>query len=352
MQRLYVLLAASRVFVAALVVLSVAISSNQQSVFAAELIPRSIKLSNSLASQAGVDHELALRYATDDTVGSILIRFCDESPILSDPCSQPPGFDASSVTLSAQTGATGFVVYGGSTINEIILTRPSTPVSAGTNATYTLSNIQNPSDDGTLYARVLTFASSDASGSHIDAGGLALAINPAPTIQAEVPPFLIFCLGESISGFDCTTATEPFSNIGTLGPLVTGAAQTQLLVATNGSGGYSLRVLGGTMTSGNNVLPAMVGEPSQKGVSQFGMNLRANTAPIIGQNATGPGVATVQPDYNVPNEFRYQSGDVIASASAPDDFRKYTVSYVVNVVDGQPGGVYATTLTYIALANF
>jgi hypothetical protein len=181
---------------------------------------------------------------------------------------------------------------------------------------------------------------------------MALYFLGSLSVNAEVPPFLIFCIGESIIGLDCNTATEPFSDVGILGPLVTGAAQSQLLVATNATGGYTMWVLGGTVASGNNTLPEMAGGSSQKGVSQFGINLRANTDPIVGQDIAGPGVATIQPGYNAQNQFRYQSGDTLATTAAPDDFRKYTVSYIINVADTQPGGVYSTTLTYVALANF
>lgn len=339
----------------AIIVVSLLVAAgpfNSQTAYAADLSPRAIKISSSFATQTAVDYEITFNYATAGPVGSLMVMFCQESPLFVSPCTQPAGFDASGATLTSQTGETGFTVFGGSTAHEVILTRPPSVVAAGTNSVYTLSNITNPANDGALYARILTYASSDATGPNTDFGGLALAINPRPTIQAEVPPFLLFCLGESVVGFDCDTATEPFSDVGILGPLVTGAAQSQLVVATNGASGYSMWVIGGTMTSGNNTLPAMAGGPSQQGVSQFGINLRANTDPVVGQNATGPGVATIDAGYNTPNQFRYQSGDSLVTADSPDDFRKFTVSYIVNVADAQPGGVYATTLTYITLANF
>lgn len=321
-------------------------------VYSAELIPKSMTISDSVVGAAGVTYSLDFTYATGGAVGSVLVQFCQEGPLPLTPCTQPSGFDASAVVLSSQTGETGFTIYSGSTANEVILTRPPAAVSSGAASTYTLTDLQNPSSIGAVYVRVLTFASSDATGPATDTGGLVLAINERPNVTAEVPPFLAFCLGESITGLDCSSVTEPFSDVGTLGPLVTGAAQTQMLAATNGEGGYTLWVIGGTMTSGNNTLPAMAGGPSQQGVSQFGINLRANNAPIVGQDITGPGTATIAPAYNQQNQFRYNSGDTLATTTVPDDYRKYTVSYIVNVAAGQPGGVYATTLTYICLGNF
>lgn len=320
--------------------------------WAADLSSRSIRLSNSIAGQAGVTYQLAFTTASAGLLGSIAIQFCDEGPLPFTPCTTPPGFDASGAILATQTGETGFSKYSGSTANEIILTRPPALTFGGSAATYSFIGINNPSSNGPLFVRVLTYASSDASGSATDTGGLVAAINQAPNINAEVPPYLLFCLGESIANYDCNTATEPFSDLGTLGPLTTGAAQSQIVVATNAGDGYTLWVQGSTMTSGNNTLPPMTGGTSQKGVSQFGINLRANTAPIIGADAAGPGQAGVTAGYNQPNQFRFQSGEPIATTTAPDDFRKYTVSYIVNVAKEQPGGVYATTLTYICLANF
>ncbi len=318
---------------------------------AAELTPRSITMSNGVAAAGNVTYELRFTYATGGVVGSLGLQFCSDGSLSGTPCTPPAGFDTSLVGLTFQAGATGFTVLPAAS-NEIIISRPPVAVTSGASAVYTFAGLDNPSDTGSMYVRVSTYASSDGSGSFTDFGGLALSINEPPTVSAEVPPYLLLCLGESITGLDCNTATEPFSDVGTLGPLVTGAAQSQMLAGTNADGGYSMWVIGGTMTSGNNTLPAMAGGSSQKGVSQFGINLRANTNPIIGQDVAGPGSANIAAGYNQQNQFRYQSGDALASVTLPDDVRKYTVSYIVNVADGQPGGVYATTLTYIALANF
>jgi hypothetical protein len=320
--------------------------------YAADLVPRSMRLSNSQAAATGVTYQLAFTVASGGPLGSLAIQFCQEGPLPFTPCTAPAGFDASGALLAVQSGEAGFSIYSGSTANEIILTRPPAFAFSGSASQYSFIGMTNPSDDGPVFIRLLTYASSDASGPATDTGGLVVAINPPATIYAEVPPFLLFCLGESISGTDCSSATEPFSDLGSLSPLATGAAQSQVLVATNAADGYTLWVLGTTMTSGNNVLPAMNGSSSQKGVSQFGMNLRANTNPLVGQEASGPGVGSPLGGYGQQNQFRFSSGDAIVTAPTPDDYRKYTVSYVVNVDKDQPGGVYSTTLTYVALANF
>jgi hypothetical protein len=318
---------------------------------AAEVIQRSIRISDSSAAQGGVTYRIAFSTVANNLVGSVRIQFCTDSPLVDDPCGVPAGFNISNAFLSSQNGMTGFVISANTTANQMVIGRP--PANEGPIAsTYTFTGVTNPLNGGSLYARIYTYPTSDGTGPYTDAGGLALYFAGAVGISAEVPPFLRFCLGESITGLDCNTATDPFSDMGILTPLVTGLAQSQMIVATNADGGYSMWVQGGTMTSGNNTIPAMSGGVAQQGVSQFGINLRANTSPVIGQDPAGPGVAAVTPGYNQQNQFRFQSGDFLATSTVPDDNRKFTVSYIVNVAASQPGGVYATTLTYITLANF
>jgi hypothetical protein len=316
-----------------------------------ELVPRSLTVSDSLGAAHNVTYKVSVGIATTAIVGSIRIQLCSNTALVDDSCVAPFGFDASSTTLATQAGATGFALSTSSTANELILTRPPA-IQAPVTATYEFPNITNPSNEGSYYARVLTYASSNASGPYIDAGGLAFAINPSLGVSAEVPPYLTFCVGETITNFDCTTATEAFSDLGDLAPNLTSAATAQMMVATNASNGYSAWVMGNTMTSGNNVIAAMTGQTVQKGVAQFGLNLRANASPNIGADPTGPGVGAVAAGYNQSNHYRFATGDTVVTSPAPDNFRKYTISYVVNVPPDQPGGVYSTTLTYVCLANF
>jgi hypothetical protein len=315
------------------------------------LAQRSIRVSNGLAAQSSVTYRVSFTTLGSSLIGSLRVQFCSTTPLVDDPCSAPSGFDISNASLTSQSGITGFVISSNTTANEMVIGRPPA-VDGPVAATYVFSGVTNPLNGGSLYARVYSYPTSDGSGPYTDAGGLALYFEGGIGLSTEVPPYLRFCLGESITAFDCTTATEPFSDIGILSPLVTGLAQSQMVVATNADSGYSLWVQGGTMTSGNNTIPAMNGAASQQGVGQFGINLRANTAPVIGQDPVGPGLATISAGYNQQNQYRYQSGDILATASDPDDNLKYTVSYIVNVDPNQPGGVYATTLTYVVLANF
>jgi hypothetical protein len=319
---------------------------------AAELTPRSLTLSGAYSATSNVTYRVTFGIPVTTMVGSVRLQLCSNTSLVDDSCIAPFGLDAINVNLDSQSGVSGFSYSpSDSTVNEIVLTRPPA-LQSNTMAQFTFTNIRNPSNAGSYYARIFTYASSNGTGPYTDAGGLAFVILPSLSVSTEVPPYLRFCLGESITNFDCTTTTEPFADLGNLTPTTTGAAQSQMVVATNAGNGYSMWVLGDSMTSGNNVITPMPGGAALKGTAQFGLNLRANANPPIGQDPLGPGSGGVAAGYNQPNLFRFNSGDTLASSPNPDDNRKYTVSYIVNVPATQPGGVYSTTLTYVCLANF
>ncbi len=318
---------------------------------AALIDPRSLKISNPAASATNVTYQFEVGVISAGTLGSVRIQFCNNTSLIGDPCTPPAGFDASAAVLAAETGETGFSIHSSSTAYETILTR--TPAGANTGlATFTLEGMTNPSNLETVFVRVLTYASDDATGPYTDAGGLAFATNADVNFSAEVPPFLLFCAGVSIDGFNCATAEGDLIDFGTFEPAITSAGVSQMLAATNADGGYGIRVSGTTLASGNNIIEPMTGQFSNTGNSQFGMNLKANVQPNVGRDVEGPGTGQPTAGYDLANRYRFASGEVVATSNNPDDWRKYTVSYVVNVPEGQPGGVYAATMTYICLANF
>jgi hypothetical protein len=222
--------------------------------------------------------------------------------------------------------------------------------------------VVNPSTSNyTFYARAFTYQTATEAenytsaipGSYVDAGGFALSTASAMDISTIVPPFLFFCTAQSIQGYDCTTGTVLYIDLGDLSETSTTTGTSQLLILTNASGGYGVKIQGTTLTSGNNVINAMaLPNISATGTGQFGMNLVANINPAIGTDPVGPGSANPTATYAIPNIFKYNSGDTIINGSGVTDWRKFTVSYIVNIPATQAPGVYTTTLTYICLANF
>ena len=321
---------------------------------AADFTTRRLSTSDAMVGATNVHYNLSFSGQSTGNVGSLRLQVCANDPFPGSPCTVPVGFDISSAQLLSQTGMTGFTILGAhTTANEIVLTRTPGPTNTGT-VSYELGGITNPSNPGTYYGRLETFTTTDATGASSDAGGLAFAfVGNDLSIHTYVPPYLAFCIGNTITDEDCATAEGNYIDLGELSPTRTATGQTKLLVATNADYGYSITVLGTTLTSGINVIPGIVTpDVSRPGTSQFGLNLRANSTPSAGSEPAGMGRGNPTTDYNIPNRFKFVSGDTLAGYNDPDYYRMYTASYMVNVSKDQPAGVYVTTLMYIALATF
>lgn len=339
-----------------LIVLQIAallIAVAPRGVMGATTLPDRYDLISDPAAGAVSNHEFGFRFGVTSTpVGSISFEYCANSPILGDTCTTPAGMNASGAVLVFQGNNVGFSIHPSSTATKVILTRaPSNP--SGINSSYRLGNITNPGSPGSYYVRIQTFSSTDATGASIEEGGVVFALNSGVNVSAEVPPFLRFCAGVVILGFDCSTATNFFIDMGNFSTTQARSATSQLVAVTNAAFGYSIFISGTTLVSGNNIIPALATQTaSNPGTSQFGINLRANSNPAVGSDPVGPGTAGVNAAYNAVNQYRFQSGDAVVSTVTSNDNRKFTVSYIANISPSQPAGVYSTSISYICLANF
>ena len=313
---------------------------------------RSIQLSDAEPAAAGVTYLVSFDILTPGTIGSIRIQFCSEDPIADQPCTNPSGFSASGAILSAQTGTNDFSIDPSSTVNEIILTRTAGAVGV-ISMSFTFDNITNPSTLGSFYARIQTYATTDASGLATDKGGIAMTTASGFDVTTEVPPILTFCAGVTVTSDDCSVIVGDTLDVGILSSRQTAKGTSQFVVGTNASGGYTVSIEGTTMTAGNEIITPLTNQTaSQTGVSQFGINLRQNSNPALGEEPGGFGVGSPAAAYNSPNFFRFRNGDTLATRAATENYRKFTVSYIANIPSTQAPGVYATTLNYICLANF
>jgi hypothetical protein len=317
---------------------------------AARPLSRSLRLGDSRPGVA-TTHEFAFTYPTETTVGSIVFEYCD-SPLVQLPCNAPVGLDVSNVTLSQQSGVTGYTVHNSSTGNKLVLSR--TPDLVGsTPSSYTFDGAVNPSGvPKPLYARIFTHASADASDPYIDFGAVVNHTVDSIHISSEVPPILIFCVGEQIAA-NCESAEGNLVDVGTLRSTSTATGTSQMVAGTNAEFGLSITVQGATMTSGNFIIPALSAPTeSAPGNAQFGINLRNNNEPDIGADPSGAGAITPLTAYDQPDRYIFRDGDTLATTANASDFRKLTVSYIINVPPTQNPGIYTTTLTYICAATF
>ena len=334
------------------VILSLVFINLSNKTYAAQLTNRSVQLSSASPS-ASASYTVNFTYFSASNVGSVVLEFCANSPLSTDPCTSPTGLSASSANLSSQSGNIGFSIDGtNTTANKVVLTRPSSSISPVASS-YTLSNMVNPSTANyTVYIRVTTFASTNASGTPIDFGAAAASTANQLSIGAFIPPFLTFCVGVSVA-VDCSSGSGDSLDLGIFKTSATSAGTSQFSVATNDVSGYDISIHGTTLTSGNNTIPALsTPSPSSIATNQFGINLRHNTFPSIGADPDGNGIGDPTVDYNQPNLFVFRDADSIANSTFSSYFRRMTVSYIANVNSSQPPGVYNATFTYIATVQF
>jgi hypothetical protein len=343
-----------KTLVAAVVALTVsgAVLVNLNSAFALPLGTRSIQLSTAVPS-VPANENIQFFVPSASTLGSIAFEYCSNSPIVSVPCVAPAGLDALSASLVSQTGNTSFSVDNtDTTSNRLVISR--LPLNASViDSTYVFTGIVNPSTAGaTTFVRITTYATGDATGAYTDFGAVAFATEDIFNVGAHVPPFIKLCVGISVSP-NCSSISGDTVNLGVLSPNHANAGVSQFAAGTNSPTGYAVYSLGTTMTSGNNIISALtIPTTNFPGTQQFGINLRANLSPPVGQDPLGVGTATPAANYNTPNRFMFQNGDMLASSSLPSDYNRMSVSYLANVPPGQTPGIYTTTVTYVAIAQF
>lgn len=315
------------------------------------LSPRSVEVGSSFESTI-TSYKFKFTIPTAGPLGSIELEYCSNDPFVGTACTAPTGLSLSGASLSSETGETGFSIHGSSTVNKIILTRVPSPNLAFQPVEYIFDDILNQQIiDPTVFVRISTFASDDATGTRTDSGAVAYSVTRGISVEGFVPPYLRFCVGLTVS-LDCTSAAGSFIQLGELSKTNPNTATSQFSGSTNDPGGYSTFLAGRTMTSGNKtILGLNPAQPSIPGTSQFGLNLVANSNPAIGQNPGGIGTMTPSSDYATPNLFKF-SNQVIASSPVSTNPNLLTVSYVVNVSNSQDPGIYSTTMTYIATAAF
>ncbi|MFA5172712.1 MAG: hypothetical protein WC426_14210, partial [Sulfuriferula sp.] len=179
-------------------------------------------ISESTQDASGVTYATGFVRPNTGLIGSFELEICSNDPFPGTACTVPAGFSFSSSTITSQVGITDFSINAGSTSNKLIFSRVPSVVANGFMGV-TVNNVHNPSNSGSYYARIRTFASNDATGVSTDEGGLAFAINRRVNVTAEVPPFLYLCVANSIPGFDCSLATGNFVNLGELSPYAANA---------------------------------------------------------------------------------------------------------------------------------
>ena len=329
-----------------------------QPVSAAQVTSRKLTLSSSAPSPATSSYTFVFTAISATTIKSVNIDLCDSA---SGTCS-PAGTGGPSglTSTSAAVGTVSNIGSGGSwtgtftTNGRLRIANGSNTGSPSAGISIAITGITNPTAaNTTFYARITTY--SDAAWTTpLDTGTVAASTATQITVNASVDETLTFCTGTSgITSSSCASATGSTVTLGSITPSTTGSGTSQIGISTNGGSGYSITVNGTTLTSGANTIAALASQTgSSQGNSQFGINLKANTTPVIGSDPAGTGSGAPSANYGTTNQYRFVTGDPVASVGAADNFRLYTVSYIANVAGSTPAGNYTTNLQYIATATF
>lgn len=141
------------------------------------------------------------------------------------------------------------------------------------------------------------------------------------------------------------------------------AISTTFTVRNYLASGYTVTIGGAppTNNSGGHSLAAMTSAgASSPGTEQFGINLVANSLPVIGAFGADPsqvpdvtfsyGVAAT--DYDTTNQFKYVPGDTIAQSTTSSGVTEYTLSAIANISTVTPGGDYGGSLFIIVIPTF
>lgn len=315
---------------------------------AAGLAPRSVVVGSS-AQSASTSYTIDATTATTASIGSISFQFCTTA---TGACVTPTGVVTTSASLTA-ANPVGFNSINASTNGAPYIIESPTVINSGTAMSFTLSGITNPSTANQTYnVRITTFAGVDGATGPVDTGNVALSTAQPIQLTGVTPEILVFCVGTFITG-NCTTISGSAIDFGDFSPTATSIGTSVMQAQTNASSGYAITINGTTLSSGVNTIPALAAQTASNiGTSQFGLNLRVNTVPSVGADPTGAGIGTYTANYGAANQYRFGSGDAVASAAGPTNANTFTSSYIVNIGGAQAAGVYTATMTYICTASF
>lgn len=339
---------------------------------------RSILMSSTDPGATNVAYQVGFTTVTNgQTVGSVVVEVCANSPIIGDTCTAPTGFSFNKSTLSINnlTGnITGLSVdTTDSTANRIVLTRTTGTVANGP-VSFALGNgtsngITNPtSAAGTFYGRIMVLTTTDGTitggneNNATDAGGVAISTANQLHVTAKVQESLQFCVyaGDVTSGATCATGGSDVSLGDTNGVLASNSTtytnNANFDVASNAVSGVSIHMQGTTLTSGSFTIdpagPACIADPTSTSTEMFGIRMltlpsgMTSTAPY--NCASGHHAFDSNTSTGIPSEF----GEEIAHTTGASDVLTSTLEFAAKSSLTSEAGVYTTTLTFIATATY
>ncbi len=152
-------------------------------------------------------------------------------------------------------------------------------------------------------------------------------------------------------------------NAGILSTGSTKTANATFSVESYLSSGYGVYTISPPPTYGTDTLPGLTSPvAATAGTREFGMNLVANTtacgapanfgaAPLqVPSSSFSYGSAAT--NYNTCGLFTYNNGDEIAKSAQSTGETEYTISYIFNIDNTTPAGVYTMNQQLVAVPTF
>ncbi len=171
---------------------------------------------------------------------------------------------------------------------------------------------------------------------------------------------------QAFAGF--TTTDQPYLeffvddidiNLGDLSTSTTAFGTANFYVRSYLTSGYvvTLASPGFQSENANFIDNLAANSTSTPGTEQFGVNVVANTSPVAGANPVQIPDASFSfgqaaANYDTPNSFRYVQGETIAQSDRSTGQTNYRATYIVNIGSSTEAGVYSSTQTYVATAQF
>lgn len=309
---------------------------------AAQITDRSVVIGSSVAS-ASTTYTFTFTVPSATVLQSAAFVACTTA---SGSCTTPSNFSAASAVASQPTNlgdASGWAT-GDSTTGELRLSKSGNSAAPTGSQTVAFSSVTNPdTTNSTFFLRMTTYSNANWTGA-VDTGNVAASTAGQITVNANVDETLTFTLTSATVNLSPTPVSTGATSFGT----------STMSASTNAADGYSITVAGNTLTGPSGNIDAMASRTTSTpgSAEQFGINLKANTTPSVGSAVSGTGSGVAVGDYDVVDEFKFVSGNTVASATAPTNSNTFTVSYIANITPVTAPGAYTTSLTYVATPNF
>lgn len=351
---------------------------------AAQVTERSVQLSSSSVNATGVEYQI--NFTAVGAADAVVVDFCNDSPVIGDSCTAPTGMV---VTGAASTDPDVTAVTG--TGHQLDIT---TDITADEDVSLDITGINNPTETGPLYARIVTFTTANAgnyssadpdnSGAnpYVDAGGVALSITDTIGVSGVVQESMTFCVTKTAPTANCANAdgnlpvVELGETVGTQKALTAGALSTDSIfsqISTNAAGGAVVHLksnaegCGGLIraedTNACDIEPSPMTGTIAAGDALFGV--RANTAAgVVGADPFGTFQPAATSSYNTTDyRFNYVDGDATGVTStygdpfldtddAPVSNQNMEITFGASVSNATPAGSYSTDLSMIAVGKF